>query len=411
MTKFKLALVIFLASIAVSDAEESASLNWDTAVDRVFGCSSRLMIASEEIDERSGIQMESAALPNPIISYSVENVFGMKEWRSWHSAESRYEISQLIELGGKRRYRSQATSYLVCAATAEYDAEIYRTLNRLAKLFLEVAAAQELYELSKKQAMISEEAFKTVKSKVNEGRTSIIQQNKAEISYYTSRIDTEKAFVDWSIAKEKLANMWGESCPDFERVEWPFYELETPDDLEVCYSYLQSHPELVKSQYEYLSALQIYYLEKADKVPNLVVTCGYKTTNDTGNRGLIFGASLPLRVFNKNQGNIQSARSHYLQLEERSKEIQLALESRLMALHKESVRAYNEVDQMKNTILNAADKAFEFSKEGYVKGKFEYLDMLDSQKIQYDIHERYIQALLNYHKSKVDIKYLYSEEV
>lgn len=391
-------------------AAENNLLTWESAVNRVFERSPRLKISSEEIDEISGFQIQSSALPNPVASYSVENVFGVKEWRGWHSAESRYEIAQLVELGGKRGYRSQSAGYLVCASLADYEAEKLRVLNQLTKLFLDVVFAQELVKLTKQQEKVSEEVFISVRTKVEEGRTSIIQQNKAEIGFFSSKINAEKALVNRTIAKERLSILWGESCPDFDSVEWPFYEVEAPVSLETCQIELPNHPELLRSQFEYLSSQQNYHLEKADNIPDLVITLGYKTANDTGNKGFILGASIPLNVFNQNQGNIQKARSEYQKREEISRELSLLLQSKLLSSHKELVRAYNEVEQIRKTILTSADKSFEFSKEGYIKGKFEYLDMLDSQKILFDIHEQYIEALLNYHKSKANIKYLNSED-
>ena len=84
----------------------------------------------------------------------------------------------------------------------------------------------------------------------------------------------------------------------------------------------------------------------------------------------------------------------------------MALENKLAISHKELVRSYNEAEKIRSTVLKSAVQSFELAKEGYKEGKFEYLDMLDSQKTLFEVRERYIQALLNYHQSRADIEYL-----
>lgn len=56
---------------------------------------------------------------------------------------------------------------------------------------------------------------------------------------------------------------------------------------------------------EHLAAHQNLNLEKSLAIPDVTVTLGYKTLQDTGNKGMILGASIPIPLFNQNQGNIQ----------------------------------------------------------------------------------------------------------
>ena len=105
----------------------------------------------------------------------------------------------------------------------------------------------------------------------------------------------------------------------------------------------------------------------------------------------------------KARAEIQQTRDQYLELE-------LALENKLSIAHRELIRAYKEAEKIRSTVLKAATQSFELAKEGYNEGKFEYLDMLDSQKTLFEVRERYIQALLNYHQSIADIEYLNTQE-
>nr|WP_176454817.1 TolC family protein [Criblamydia sequanensis]CDR35294.1 putative cobalt-zinc-cadmium resistance protein CzcC [Criblamydia sequanensis CRIB-18] len=382
------------------------TLSFDEAVSKTLSLSPRLRIAGSEINEKAGAQVQSSLLPNPVAAYSVENVLGNKNWQGWESAESRYEVGQLIELGGKRGFRYQTAKFQYYASQAGFEAKQLSVLNRLLKLFTSVVASQENLQLALDQTRIAEEVYKTVSAKVEAGKVSLIQQNKAEIALSTAQINLEKARADFFKNRERLSTLWGSSYPDFERAVFPFYEIDLPKPIEKCLSDLRENPELLRSQMEHLAAHQNLNLEKSLAIPDVTVTLGYKTLQDTGNKGMILGASIPIPLFNQNQGNIQKARAQTVRTHDQYIELELALENKLSIAHRELARAYMEAEKIRSTVLKAAVQSFELAQEGYKEGKFEYLDMLDSQKTLFEVRERYIQALLNYHQSIADIEYL-----
>lgn len=385
-------------------------LSFEDAVFRTLSLSPKLRIADTEINDKAGQQVQTLLLPNPVAGYSVENVFGNKNWQAWDAAESRYEIAQLVELGGKRGFRQQTAKFQYYAAQAGFEAKKLSILNRLLKLFTFVVAAQENLELAISQAKIAEEVYTTVAAKVEAGKVSLIQQNKAEISLSTAQINLQKTKADFLKSKERLSILWGDTCPCFDKAYFPFYEINLPIPFEECLIDLKGNPELLRSQMEHLAAHQNLNLEKAIAVPDVTFTLGYKTLQDTGNKGLIIGASIPIPLFNQNQGNVQRARAQAIKTQNQYVELELALENKLSIAYKDLVRAYQEAEKIGSTVLKAANQSFELAKEGYKEGKFEYLDMLDSQKTLFEVRERYIQALLNYHQSLADIEYLNTQE-
>lgn len=407
-TLFTFLTLSFLFSFPIFSDEKI--LTFQDVVQRVLCESPELNIAEDEVGEQEGLKRQVKLWPNPILSYSVENILGNKDWKGWESAESRFEVGQFFELGGKRKYRANLVNFQLCAAQADYQAHRIAVLNKLYKAFMEVAGQQEMLVLVQEQAEMAEKVHNTVCDKVEAGKVSLIQQNKAEVAWSVAKIALERAKVDFEKSKERLSLLWGISCPDFDKVEGDFYELEEPRPLEQCISMCLDHPELMKSHFEYLRARQNLKLEKAGAIPDLTVVVGYKTLHRENLGGMIIGAAIPIPVFNHNQGNIQTARFESQRYQELHREVQLVLENRLSAAHRDLMRAYNEVDQISSTILKTATQSFKFAEEGYREGKFEYLDMLDSQRTLFEVKEQYIDALINYHRSKADIEYLNSQD-
>ncbi len=399
-------LPLFLISLLHADSPKA--ITFDEAVSRAVFHSPVLKASGMQIEEKAGGHTQAGLLPNPIFSYSVENIFGNKDWNGWESAESRYEVGQLVELGGKRGYRISAAEYHFYAAEAGFEASKLDLLNRLMKTFVLVVSCQEQLKISQDQKNIAEQILNTVIAKVEAGKVSLMQQYKAEISLKHATITLEKAVVKFQSAKERLSLLWGETCPDFDFANYPFYEIEIPRCFLDCLHALKNNPELIQSQYDHMAAHENWNLEKAQAVPDVTLLVGYKTLRDTGNKGMILGAALPIPVFNRNQGNVQSAAAEILKTQEQVIQMQLLLENKLSLSHLELTQAYQEALMLETGILASATQTLELAQEGYQEGKFEYLDLLDAQRTLFEVKENYIQSLLRYHQKRADIEYLTS---
>jgi cobalt-zinc-cadmium efflux system outer membrane protein len=387
----------------------STYLDLDTAVYRALAHSLSLYIAKDEMHSRGYLVKQARLYPNPGFSYEVENFAGNNNWKGWNKREERYIYSQLFETSGKRRLRTQAASYQYYASVVGYDVSKLIVLNRLSRAFIHVAAAQELLKVTLDQAEITHEVLRIAAKKVETGKVSLIQQNKAEVTYSTALIAVEKAKVELKNSKRRLSLLWAQPCPDFEKAVFSFYDITSPIPFEQCLADLCNQAEIVQSLYQYLNAKKSWHLEKAHRIPDVTLQVGYKANYEEFNQGMIAGISIPIPIFNRNQGNIGRAYFDMLKTGDQGRQLWLVLESKLAISYEELFRAYEEAERTKNISLPAASQAFELAQKGYLEGKFEYLEVLDAQRTLFDIRERYIQALVNYHTKRADIDYLNSQ--
>jgi len=133
------------------------TLSFDEAVSKTLSLSPKLRIANSEINGKAGAQTQSRLYPNPVAGYSVENVFGNKNWQGWEAAESRYENAQLVELGGKRGCRYQTARFQSYAAQAGFTPKERFLHYRLLKLISLVRSCQRNLLLSGDQSQIVDE--------------------------------------------------------------------------------------------------------------------------------------------------------------------------------------------------------------------------------------------------------------
>lgn len=381
-------------------------LSFDAALQMTLIQSPVIKTSLYELGKGEGEVIQSGLFFNPLFSYSVENVFGNKDWRGWKSAEQRVEISQAFYTTCRREHEVNRAKWRVLAIQSEQSYVEYRVVNEMKKAFLEVVAAQEMLSLATHAHEIAQAFLRAIQVKSEGGKVRPIEINKGLLGLANSEIALQKAITNLEVARNDLALFWGESCPDFDCLEFPFYDLQCPPLLDDCLTSIDEHPLLLKVQCEQMVAFNEIKLQKALAFPDLIVTAGYKTLQRTHERGMILGIAFPLAIFNRNQGNCiraeaESSCAYNLFLEQ-----QLALQVRMTHLHKQAMQSYFEVVQFETAILKLAEESFKMVQEGYMAGKYEYLDLLEAERTYFDTKERYIAALLSFYQKQIDIEYL-----
>ncbi|MBS4164400.1 Uncharacterized protein PRO82_001728 [Candidatus Protochlamydia amoebophila] len=384
-------------------------LDLNQAVYRVLTASPSLQIAKKESSAKYFSVKQAQLAPSPILSYEIENFSGRRTWKGWNHREESYIWSQLFETGDKRQIRTQAASYRYYAAMVGYDISKLILLNRLHRAFIQVAANQEFLKNAIQQSQIAKEMLDIATKKVEAGKVSLIQQNKAQVAYSVTLINSEKAQINLKNAKRRLSLLWAETCPDFKTVLFPFFDLEMPKELQTYIEDLCNQPEITQLLYQFQNAKHHWRLEKANRLPDVTMQVGYKINYEEKNQGLIAGVSIPIPIFNQNQGNISEAYFEMLKVDDQKRWLALTLQSKLSIIHEEFNRSYLEAQEIQSKTLPLAKQAFELAYKGYLEGKFEYLEVLDAQRTLFEITENYIQTLINYHTKRADMDYLNSQ--
>ena len=61
--------------------------------------------------------------------------------------------------------------------------------------------------------------------------------------------------------------------------------------------------------------------------------------------------------------------------------------------------------------MPGAQNAFEAVTEGYRQGKFDYLNVLDTQQWLFEAKGKYLESLAAYHKNRIEMERLIGQEI
>jgi cobalt-zinc-cadmium efflux system outer membrane protein len=348
--------------------------------------------------------------PNPIVGAVAEDINVSRQPGSGLDRviqpQATVQLSQIIELGGKRTARQQLATLNRELAAWDYEAARIEVLTQVTRAFVDVLAAQELVALTTRTTKLVEEVRQSVGARVVAGVVSPIEQTRAEVVLAAARVELDRATRLLDASRRRLVSFWGTSEPRFQAAVGDLAVRPQPPSLTELTTRVAENPDLARWASEISQRRAALALEQAKRVPDVTVMVGYRRYTDIESDAVIFGASIPLPIFDRNEGGIAEAENRLA----KAYEEQRAAQARISAALAEAYRALSSADQevttLQSAVLPGSRQTFEAISEGYRSGKFGYLDVLDAQRTLIGASGQYLRTLADYHKAVADVERL-----
>jgi cobalt-zinc-cadmium efflux system outer membrane protein len=126
---------------------------------------------------------------------------------------------------------------------------------------------------------------------------------------------------------------------------------------------------------------------------------------------MVVGASMPIQFFNRNQGGRLRAANRLQQAGEQQRAAELRINAALTRGHLTLSNAYTKATELKNNVLQNAERLFEAASVGYEYGKFDYLHLLDAQRTLFEAKRQYLESVATCHKARADVERLTGQSI
>jgi cobalt-zinc-cadmium efflux system outer membrane protein len=408
-------LIVILIPIAVVAEEKftlskqpgpSTTITLEQAVAKVLIHNPTLKVYSLEERVREAKIIQAGKYPNPSFNFNLENFLGSGNFSGFQSSETTVRLSQLVELGGKRAARIQASSRSRELSKWDYEAKRVDVLTMTANAFTDLLKAQRLVSLNEELVLLSKQVSKAVSERVEAGKVSPIDKTKADVELSKRRIGLARAMNNSDIARRNLAVGWAETEPKFNYALGNYEAISTVPSLKSLMQKIENNPDVARWATELSQRQALVDVEKSKAIPNVKFNAAVRHLAPTNDNALVMGFTVPLPLFNKNEGNIAAARHRAEKAEAQKSAFIIQLKNKLATSHKKLTLAYSEVVFLKTKIIPGTQSAFDAMTEGYRFGKFGFLDLLESQRTLFDARMQYIEALGTYHKSFTEMERL-----
>lgn len=344
--------------------------------------------------------LQASLRPNPESELATTNEFA-------NGAERTLQLGQLIETAGKRRKRVAEARLGRRLAEFDYETKKREVFLNTHRAFIEVLAGQRAVSVNEEIVRLSEEVLPDIERRVEAGRTSSVERTRANVTVANARIALEQARRDLLVARQRLAAQWGATRPRFSSAAGTLEDVPSIRSFETLAARLSFNPRLARFETELAQRQATLALEQARAVPDVRIIGGASNFQGAqGNPGLVLGASVPIPIFNRNQGAIAAAREQIGRTEQQRLAVQAALFTELTEAYRAVEAARAQVELFRNNVLPQSEEALKGTREGYVAGRFSFIDFLDAQRTLFTARQQYVQALVTHQEAVARVESL-----
>ncbi len=364
-----------------------------------------LAVSTQEIAARRALVIQAGLRPNPTFGITQDNLGNNALSSGTDGPATTLQFGQLLELGGKRAAREQVASEAQTVAEREADVMRVELMTSTTQRFVEVLAAQAQRTLAVELLTLAEATAAAVKQKVKAGKVFPIEATKADVVLATVRLQRAQSERNLAAARQQLVALWGAEAAEFTALGQLGILPQVPD-----YAHLEQRltgsPTLARWAARITERQAQMRLAESKAILDLTVTAGVRHYNDIGEPIALIGVSIPLPLFDRNQGGRREAIVRVQQAQDELRAAELAAKTALQAIYAALDSARAEIDTLREQVLPGAEEVFRVATEAYRAGKFGLLEVLDSQRILFDTRGRELQALFSFHSRVAELERL-----
>ena len=374
----------------------AAQLSLERAIELAMEGNSEVAAVMRQIEATQGQILQGRARPNPALAYSLEDVRSKTRTQSW-------QLSLPVELGGKRAARIKAAEKSLEQAQARLIEIKAIVRANVAAAYFDVLTAQERLVLAGDSVALSKSSTDAVAKRVAAGKVSPVEEFKARVAEAGIRVELAQAASEERIALSRLFALMGKINAPLTTLKGEAEVLPPVPNLTDLQSLVPSAPAVVLAEIEVERRRALTDIEQSKRVQDVTVSVGMQRSNEMQRNTLLFGVSVPLPVFDRNQGNLLEA----LKLEDKARD---ELQGATVRLHSEVTQAWErlatitaEIKALQQDVLPGARSAYDAVVIGFENGKFNFLEVLDSQRTYFTAKSQYLKALGEAHRAAADV--------
>jgi outer membrane protein, heavy metal efflux system len=363
-----------------------------------------LAAVRNEIEAFQGDSVTASRRLNPAVSLEEEN-FPIRgdPGRFFGTQEITLRFDYEIERGGRRQLRTKSAQQAVEAQKLAYQDQVRRIELEVKRAFSSIVLAKSNLETSRSILEQAERMIELNRVRLKQGDISALDLNRIELEKLRFQDDVFQADLMLRNSRSSLLALL--NAADLSQDVDVVGALRVTDQIpeaglppraprdELFRIALQKRPDIASVLQQKDRADTETRLQRAIRSPNLTVGGGYK--RNAVDNSFVVGVTLPLQIFNRNEGGILRADAG----QRRSANLEAALQKQIQL---EVQQAYNAVEINRQRVeyigtqhLGKAEDTSRVTLTAYNLGSATLMDYLDAQRTYRDALRIYNQALFD----------------
>ena len=355
-----------------------------------IGLADNPLIAAWEAKVKAGEgELSSArAFPNPEIGGRLGRItrFNPGDY------EGSVELSQLLEVPAKRKYRRQAAEMDLKAISFEREGLKLTFIFEVKTAFYRLLLAEKNLGVAQDNEKSARTFLSSAKIRVEVGEAPEFELIKAQVEKARATNEVQKAANKVSLAKADLNILLGR--PGSSPLEIAGALESPPEELNLeslMQKALERHPYIQQQNYLVEKQSRLLDMARASRYPDLTVTGFYDREIDKELAGL--GLSVPLPLWNHQRGAIATAAAEKARAEAELRNLQNETTRLVTEAYQNYVIAKDLIQAFSQQLLKQAEETRRIAEISYREGAFGILELIEAQRTARQTSLDYQQAL------------------
>ncbi len=395
MSKILLALLLLVPIPAVAQGVQSTPLPAQVTLEQVLTImnerSPRIAADRASIKVAEADRITAQTLPNPSLSYGGTHlVSGLS---TGAVAQHQVVYEQPLLVSHQRQAREAQADLNVTAERARVDETLAQRRLAVRQAFATLLSRQQQLQVSQQSLADLERVLQVVRGRADAGERSKYDVARVDTETETLRVEIMNAEADVEDAAGQMASLLG--LPGWSpRAVGTLEPGNVPTGPDQLWDIAATRrPSLIALRQRQAASQGGIVLARRERLPVPVVSGGAQLTHDVTGTSAFFGLSLPLTLFDKNQGAIAKAEAQLdadtltltAELQESRAEVERAaktLQARRQAL-----------TLLEGGVVQRVPGLRQMAEDAYREGSGDILDLLDAMRSQRAIGISHVQQL------------------
>lgn len=404
-----LSFILQVFTFNMQAEDQTIKLNLQEAGQRFTTCNLELIAERYNIDMAEAEVIQARLFENPVISLeqNVYNRLNGKYFDVGREGEAVVEVEQLIYIAGQRNKRVRVEKLNKEMAVYQFE-EVLRTLrSELNSKFIELYYTGKSLSVYDKEIVYLQQLLEVMKEQSAKGNISLLEKSRIQallLSLQQERNEASNQLIslqgDMKLllglnASESFEPVFDESVLNqVDIASIPFIELNNR---------LAERPDIKMAHTNIQVSRANVSLQKSLAFPEVSLKGSYDRAGNFCDNYFAIGLSVSVPIFNRNQGNIKSARLSVLQNTNREELARKQAEKELFTSYarlEKAVKLYNtsnyELERDFETIIDGVNS-------NYRKRNISLLEFID-------YYQAYKETCLQLYQTQKDV-FLAMEEI
>ena len=396
-------LILLMIRVWTGAAQEGVvRLSLDDALERFAACNLSLIAERYHVDMAEAQVTQAKLFENPVVSFE-QNVYNRNNGKYFDlgkEGEAVVEIEQLIYIAGQRNKRVRLEKLNKEMAVYQFE-EVIRTLRgELKEKFVDLYYTRKSLSVYDREIGYLSTVLDVYKEQNAKGNVSLLEKSRIQalllsLKQERNGISNEAVALEGDL--RLLLGLKREEVPEplFDESALDRIELEKLPLAELS-ARMAGRPDLKQAEAGIRASEADVRLQRSLAFPEVSLKGAYDRAGNFCNNYFAIGLSVSVPLFNRNQGNIKSARLSVLRNNTLAEQARRQADNELFACYTKLAKALELYRSSDYELERDFDRIIEGVNAGFRKRNISMLEFID-------YYEAYKETCLQLYGMKRDV--------